>query len=240
VWDSVDALKRFTYQSDHVGFFRRRSEWFEPGHQPTLALWWIRAGMLPTVDDAKRRLAFLTRHGPTPYAFTFASAASCQPFVIEAGSLDDPVALALIGALNQELDIRYPEPGANFFRLDPDEVAPGRGAFLVARLDGVPVASGAIRRLDDHDGNERAAEIKRMYVAPEVRGQRVGAAVLAELEAVAAQLGVTRIVLETGPRQPDAIALYARAGYDEVECWGEYAGNPYSICMAKPLTPAVG
>src|SRR5687767_4598267 len=73
--------------------------------------------------------------------------------------LDGDVALALIAALNEELLVRYPEEGATHFRLDLAEVAPGQGAFLVARRETAPVGCGAFRRLDAD-----AAEIKRMYV----------------------------------------------------------------------------
>ncbi|RPH55998.1 N-acetyltransferase, partial [bacterium] len=93
-------------------------------------------------------------------------------------SLASPVAEALIRALNAELSRMYPEEGATHFRLDPDEVAEGRGAFLVAYAEGSPVACGAIRRLDAD-----TAEIKRMYVAPDTRGRGIGRAILAALEA---------------------------------------------------------
>ena len=53
------------------------------------------------------------------------------------------------------------------------------------------------------------------------------------LETKARQLGVSRVVLETGPRQPEAIALYARAGFSEIPLFGEYIGSQFSVCMAK-------
>ena len=136
----------------------------------------------------------------------------------------------LIRALNAELEERYPEEGANFFRLDADEVAKGRGAFLVAYIDGQPIGCGAVRRTDD-----TVAEIKRMYVAPSARGCGVGKRIVIELEAVARELGVRRLVLETGPRQPEAIAVYERAGFVEIPLFGEYIGSKFSVCMAKDL-----
>jgi putative acetyltransferase len=137
----------------------------------------------------------------------------------------------LIRALNAELEERYPEEGANFFRLDADEVAEGRGAFLVAYIDGQPIGCGAVRRTDD-----TVAEIKRMYVAPSARGCGVGKRIVVELEAVARELlGVRRLVLETGPRQPEAIAVYERAGFVEIPLFGEYIGSQFSVCMAKDL-----
>ena len=144
--------------------------------------------------------------------------------------LTSPVAQKLIASLNAELEARYPEEGANFFRLDPEEVSTGRGAFLVAYLDGVPVGCGAIRRIEP-----TVAEIKRMYVAPHARGRRVGRQILDALLAQAKQLRATRVLLETGPRQPDAIALYSHAGFVEIPLYGEYIGSKFSVCFAKNL-----
>jgi putative acetyltransferase len=141
-----------------------------------------------------------------------------------------PEARTLIDALNAELSSRYPEPGANHFRLDPDEVADGRGAFLIASRTGMAIGCGAIRTIEDRTG-----EIKRMYVSPEERGCRVGRALLAALEAEARALGMARLVLETGERQPEAIALYEREGFSRVEPFGEYVHSPLSVCMAKDL-----
>jgi GNAT superfamily N-acetyltransferase len=141
-----------------------------------------------------------------------------------------PVATQLILALNAELTERYPEEGANFFNLDADEVTEGRGGFFVAYQDGTPIGCGAVRRVEP-----QVAEIKRMYVAPTARGLRVGRQILEVLEAEARKLGMRRIVLETGPRQPEAIALYAHAGFSEIPLFGEYIGSKFSVCMAKDL-----
>lgn len=145
-------------------------------------------------------------------------------------ALSSPVALELVSALDLELSRMYPEPGATHFRLDAEEVAEGRGAFVVARVDGSPLGCGAVRRLD-----AETAEIKRMYVAPPARGRGVGRAVLAALEHAARGLGVRRLVLETGARQEAALALYRRAGFLVVPPFGEYRDSPLSVCMAKDL-----
>jgi GNAT superfamily N-acetyltransferase len=87
-----------------------------------------------------------------------------------------------------------------------------------------------VRRID-----ESTAEIKRMYVRPAARGRRVGRQILAVLEAEAQRLGVRSLVLETGPRQPEAIALYEHAGYRHIPLFGEYVGSEFSVCMAKEL-----
>src|SRR4051812_35667897 len=99
--------------------------------------------------------------------------------------LSIPVVQRLIAALNAELESIYPEDGANFFRLDPEEVSEGRGAFLVAYLDDKPIGCGAIRL-----NEPGVAEIKRMYVDPAVRGRRVGRQIVDALERHARQLGV--------------------------------------------------
>lgn len=149
---------------------------------------------------------------------------------IRSVALDDPTARSMIEALNAELDARYPEEGANHFRLDPDEVASGRGVFLLGYLEGRPVASGALRRLDERD-----VEIKRMYVAPTVRGCGLGRQMLARLEVEARGLGARRLVLETGDRQVEAVALYESAGFVRIPRFGEYLDSPFSLCLAREL-----
>lgn len=71
VWESIDHLYGFTYQSEHRTVFRRRFDWFERRLTPSVCLWWLRPGTEPTVDDALARLERLTVDGPTPEAFTF-------------------------------------------------------------------------------------------------------------------------------------------------------------------------
>lgn len=144
--------------------------------------------------------------------------------------LRSPTARALIEALNAELSSRYPEEGANHFRLEANEVGSGRGAFLIAWRSARPVGCGALRRID-----ERTGEIKRMYVVPDERGRHVGRAVLAALELEARRLGLTRLVLETGERQHEAIALYERAGFARIPPFGEYVDSPLSVCMGREL-----
>ncbi|REJ85146.1 MAG: DUF3291 domain-containing protein [Acidobacteria bacterium] len=71
VWESVEAVREFVYRSHHVDYLRQRSSWFEPMQGYTLVLWWIPAGTLPTIEEAKQRLEKLRDTGPTPEAFTF-------------------------------------------------------------------------------------------------------------------------------------------------------------------------
>jgi GNAT superfamily N-acetyltransferase len=150
--------------------------------------------------------------------------------IVRREPLTSSTAAMLIQALNAELSGLYPEPGATHFRLEPDEVADGRGAFVVALLDGRPLGCGAVRRLDPG-----AAELKRMYVAPDARGQGIGRALLSELEHEARRLGARRLLLETGIRQEAALALYRKTGFAVIPAFGEYLDSPTSVCMAKDL-----
>ncbi|MFF3916894.1 DUF3291 domain-containing protein [Streptomyces sp. NPDC001852] len=74
VWETQQALWDFTYRSGHLEAMQRRRDWFERHVEAHLVLWWVPAGHLPTVDEALERLADLRAHGPSPRAFTFASA----------------------------------------------------------------------------------------------------------------------------------------------------------------------
>jgi len=145
--------------------------------------------------------------------------------------LTSPVAERLILALNEEILRRYPEEGTPLhFRLEAAEVAEGRGTFLVAYHHGRPVGCGAVRLLDS-----ARAEIKRMYIEPSARGHGLGYRLLCALEAEALMLEVKEIVLETGPRQPEAIALYSRAGFSRIAAFGEHHDHPLSVFMGKTL-----
>ena len=71
VWRSYEDLDAFVYRSRHNEVFRRRREWTEPMVQPYVAMWWVPAGTIPTVEEGKRRLDLLIERGPTPEAFGF-------------------------------------------------------------------------------------------------------------------------------------------------------------------------
>ena len=82
----------------------------------------------------------------------------------------------------------------------------------------------------------RVGELKRMYVAADVRGQGIGRELLVRLEDEARTLGLDRLVLETGTRQAEALALYRRAGFSLIPAYGEYAASPAtSVCLTKVL-----
>ena len=147
--------------------------------------------------------------------------------VIAPEPFDSDDAEQLRGELRRELNERYGadlEPGA---KPSADDVA----LFVVARDEnGRAVGMGALRSL-----GEPVVEIKRMYVRPEARGRGVGVAILNELERGARELNFKVVRLETGPLQPEAIGLYARAGYREIPCFGSYAGAPASRCFERRI-----
>jgi GNAT superfamily N-acetyltransferase len=140
---------------------------------------------------------------------------------------DGPAARALIAAVQQEYVHRYGGPDET--PLDPTEFNPPDGAFFIGYLDGEPVACGGWRR---HGGD---AEIKRMYVVPERRRQGLSRTMLAALERTAADAGVSRMILETGTAQPEAIALYESAGYTLIPGFGIYAGEPECRSFSKAV-----
>jgi putative acetyltransferase len=139
---------------------------------------------------------------------------------------DDPAAVALREAQRIEIDARYggdTEPG-------PKPSADDIVLFLVARRDGEPVGCGGLRAIDTEHG-----EIKRMYVTPGARGSGVSRAILAALEDAAGAHGWSRLVLETGMEQPDAVRFYTREGYSPIERYGHYADAELSLCFGKTL-----
>lgn len=114
-------------------------------------------------------------------------------------------------------------------RAGPAELSPPGGAFLVGRIDGVPVCCGGVKRLD-----ERTCEIKKMYVIPARRGTGLARRLLHALEAKARELGYTTARLDTGPKQQHARGLYESEGYVEIE---NFNGNPVAAFWGeKPLT----
>ena len=137
----------------------------------------------------------------------------------------------LIAELQRYFVDRYGEE--DMTPVDPASFAPPRGLFLIAYVDDRAVGCGGWRVHEGPDGPE--AELKRMYTSPAARGHGVARAVLAELERTAAEAGYGRMVLETGTKQPEALALYEAAGYVEVPRFGYYANEPSAIHLGKIL-----
>lgn len=71
VWESIEQLKEYVYRSAHAEVMKRRREWFEKFDGAYMAVWWIEAGYIPTIEDAKQRLDHLYKHGESEFAFSF-------------------------------------------------------------------------------------------------------------------------------------------------------------------------
>jgi GNAT superfamily N-acetyltransferase len=151
---------------------------------------------------------------------------------------DHPDAVKLISSVQQVYVERYGDE--DITPVDPAEFAAPHGYFVVGYLDGAPVACGGWRAHDETPEPPLVvgdAEIKRMYVADFARGRGLARQVLADIERSATAAGRTRLVLETGTRQPEAIALYQSSGYERIPNFGTYRDHPDSICFGKVLVP---
>lgn len=158
---------------------------------------------------------------------------------LRAAAYDHPDVALLVAAVQQEYVVRY--GGVDDTPVDPADFAPPRGFFTVGYADGVPAACGGWRARDGAAGpplRDGDVEIKRMFVLVAHRGRGYARAVLAELERTAAAAGHRRAVLETGTRQPEAITLYASAGYVPMPRFGYYRHSPNCRCFAKCLLTA--
>jgi GNAT superfamily N-acetyltransferase len=148
---------------------------------------------------------------------------------IEQRRFDHPDAQALIARIQALYAVLY--GNIDLDETVVEEFAPPNGAFLVGYLDGVPVACGGWRLVPpDH------AEIKRMYVVEQRRGEGLARELLAALENSAAAAGMSRMVLSTGYAQTEAMALYRSSGYDPTEArYGHYADVAGAEFFTKPL-----
>ncbi|MEV5887250.1 GNAT family N-acetyltransferase [Streptomyces sp. NPDC052020] len=150
---------------------------------------------------------------------------------------DHPDAVKLNDEVQAEYDLRYGD-GGDATPLDPADFQPPNGLYLIAYDGlGVPVATGGWRRRDANgEGNlDGDAELKRMFVIEQMRGRGLARRVLAALEEDARAAGRLRMVLETGTKQPEAIALYTSSGYEPCEKFGYYRFHDDSRCFAKKL-----
>jgi N-acetylglutamate synthase-like GNAT family acetyltransferase len=103
-----------------------------------------------------------------------------------------------------------------------------RSVFFIARFDGQAVGCAALRPVESE-----VAEVKRMYVAPTARRRGIARHMLAELERTAVEFGYRVLRLETGDRQPEAIALYESSGFRRIPAYGCHVHDPLSICFEK-------
>jgi GNAT superfamily N-acetyltransferase len=133
----------------------------------------------------------------------------------------------LVAQLNEDLARRdgKDHPLAQF-----NEISNLNYVVLVL-LDNKPVGCGAISNY-----NQTAMEVKRMYVTPSYRGQKLGECILSELENWTKELGLNKCILFMGVNQPEAMKLYLRNNFSVIENYGKLKNIPDSICLAKTLT----
>jgi GNAT superfamily N-acetyltransferase len=152
-------------------------------------------------------------------------------------SFDHPDAVKLNDQVQTEYHVRYGD-GGDATWLDPSMFEPPKGLYLIAYDEqDRPVATGGWRSQEQNDEGYRDgdAELKRMYVVDEMRGRGLARRILAALEQDARAAGRTRMVLETGTKQPEAVALYTSSGYEPCAKFGYYRFHEESLCFAKPL-----
>jgi putative acetyltransferase len=133
----------------------------------------------------------------------------------------------LVEALDADLKIRDGED--NVFYAQFNKITAIKHV-IVAYDDNLPVGCGAIKQYADD-----IMEVKRMYVLPEKRGHGIAGLILGELEVWAKELDYDRCILETGQKQPEAIALYKKEGYHTIPNYGQYEGIDNSVCFEKIL-----
>jgi GNAT superfamily N-acetyltransferase len=150
---------------------------------------------------------------------------------------DHPDAVKLNDEVQAEYHLRYGD-GGDATVLAAEDFDPPRGVFLIAYDErDRPVATGGWRSQDRNDeGNEDGdAELKRMFVIEQMRGRGLARRILAALEEDARAAGRVRMVLETGTKQPEAVALYTSSGYEPCPKFGYYRHYEDSLCYAKRL-----
>lgn len=138
---------------------------------------------------------------------------------------------ALILDLDEDLKRRYPHE--TIYVVDFSDPKVKEMTFVVAYQEGKPVGCGGLRPLDPQSS---VMELKRFYVDPGCRKQGIANKMLKDLEARALAAGCREIKLETGIKQPEAIALYVKHGYQPIDLFGPYIGDPDSLCFGKKLS----
>ncbi|HXH33969.1 MAG TPA: GNAT family N-acetyltransferase [Plantibacter sp.] len=155
---------------------------------------------------------------------------------IETVAWDDARAVALRSAMDEEMNARYASAWEHWdpqaaqraqlaFAVDPADIA----ATFLAIVDGVPVGHAALRRL----GGDW--ELKRVVTLATHRGQGISKALIAAVEETARTAGASRLILQTGDRQPDAVRLYEWLGYEQIPIYSPYEVIPMSLCYSKAL-----
>ncbi len=135
--------------------------------------------------------------------------------------------LVLVGELDKHLWAMYGDEMKVYHPLNKIENIP---TVVVGYINNEPVGCGVFKKFDD-----TTAEVKRMFVRPEQRNFGIAASILKELEAWAKEIGFTKMILETGPKQVEAIHLYEKSGYKKCDKFPPYTDMTDSICMDKEI-----
>lgn len=143
-----------------------------------------------------------------------------QPEIEELLRLSDEFALSLY-------------PPESCYMLDVAELEVPEVTVFVARVDGEVLGMAALV-----DRSAGTSELKRMFVHDRARGKGVASAIMAAIERHALEVDASIIQLETGPKQPEAIALYEKHGFRIIPNFGQYIGDESSVCMQKDLVHA--
>ncbi len=139
-----------------------------------------------------------------------------------------PDFIQLVALLDADLAVRDGEDHAFYHQFNG--ITDIRHA-IITYSEGVPVGCGGVKEF-----KKGIMEVKRMYVIPEARGTGMGSAILQELEQWAAELEYSRCILETGKRQPEAIALYKKNGYTVIPNYEPYEAMENSVCFKKNVS----
>ncbi|MDE5419493.1 GNAT family N-acetyltransferase [Labilibaculum sp. DW002] len=140
---------------------------------------------------------------------------------------DNKYFIELVEILDADLKIRDGEDHSFYSQFNKiDHIK----YVVIAYECGKPVGCGAIKEYAHN-----VMEIKRMFVLPETRGKGVASKVLMELEKWTCELSFSKCILETGVKQPEAIGLYYKSGYQLIPNYGQYAGVDTSVCFEKHM-----
>jgi GNAT superfamily N-acetyltransferase len=159
-------------------------------------------------------------------------------FTLEPVAWTDPRAVELRRLMDRDMDERYgstgapepPELTAKRARALSVRAADVRATLLALSPEGAPVGHIALRMLGDE------WEVKRLIVLPVARRTGIGRALLEEVERIARNGGARRVILQAGPKQPEAVALYERFGYSRIPVYEPYVETmPFSFCFEKNL-----
>jgi putative acetyltransferase len=141
-----------------------------------------------------------------------------------------PDATRLLSAFIEDVKTRYDSPPADVGVFDPELASAPRSVFLIARRDGKAVGCGALVPMDEY-----LVEVKRTFVEREERGHGIATIILEELERLARDFGYDAMRLETGNKQPESIALYAKAGFYRIPNFPPFENDRSAVCFEKRI-----